>query len=165
MFDGLLVVRPGWYMTVSEFETFVAGAERRLSFAFAAAYGPELGREATAEAVAYAWEHWERISDMSNPVGYLFRVGQSKVRRYRRQRPPIAPEVSTASEHWVEPKLPAALASLSRNQRVAVVLVEGFGWTQSEVAELTGVSRSSVQKHVQRGLVKLRDGLGVVSDV
>ena len=48
-------------MAVSEFEVFVRDAERRLSFAFAAAYGPELGREATADSVAYAWEHWDRL--------------------------------------------------------------------------------------------------------
>ncbi|MFV1971265.1 MAG: RNA polymerase sigma factor [Acidimicrobiia bacterium] len=152
-------------MTVAEFEAFVRNAEGRLSFAFAAAYGPELGREATAEAVAYAWENWERLSSMSNPVGFLYRVGQSRVRRHRSSTPPVAPEVSSEREPWIEPGLPAALASLSERQRVAVVLVEGFGWTQIEVAELTGVSRSSVQKHLGRGLAKLRDGLGVESDV
>jgi DNA-directed RNA polymerase specialized sigma24 family protein len=154
----------GGWMTVGEFEAFVRDAERRLSFAFAAAYGPELGREATAEAVGYAWEHWERVGAMSNPVGYLFRVGQSRVRRYRRRRPPVAPELPDGREPWVEPGLPAALASLSQRQRVAVVLVEAFGWTQPEVAELTGVSRSSVQKHLGRGLARLRSELGVVSD-
>lgn len=152
-------------MTVVEFEAFVRNAERRLSLAFAAAYGPELGREATAEAVAYAWEYWERLAAMSNPVGYLFRVGQSRVRRHRRRRPPLAPEVPHGREHWVEPGLPAALASLSQRQRVAVVLVEGFGWTQHEVAELTRVSRSSVQKHLERGLARLRSELGVEIDV
>lgn len=151
-------------MTVAEFEAFVRVAERRLSFAFAAAYGPELGREATAEAVAYAWEHWERLSVMSNPVGYLYRVGQSRVRRHRRSRPVFAPEVSNAREPWIEPGLPVALASLSQRQRVAVVLIEGFGWTQVEVAALTGLSRSSVQKHLARGLAKLRAGLGVDAD-
>lgn len=144
---------------------FVRDAERRLSFAFAAAYGPELGREATAESVAYAWEHWDRLSAMSNPVGYLYRVGQSRVRRYRRQRTRSAPDAPTDREPWVEPGLPAALAALSQRQRLAVVLVEGFGWTQDEVAQLTGISRSSIQKHLSRGLASLRQELGVESDV
>ena len=144
---------------------FVRDAERRLSYAFAAAYGPELCREATAESVAYAWEHWDRLSVMSNPVGYLYRVGQSRVRRHRRRPTRVAPAASSGREPWVEPGLPAALAGLSQRQRQAVVLIEGFGWTQDEVAQLTGISRSSIQKHLSRGLARLRQELGVESDV
>jgi len=49
--------------------------------AFVAAYGGERGREATAESLAFAWEHWDRISRMDNAPGYLFRVGQSRTDR------------------------------------------------------------------------------------
>ncbi len=148
-----------------EFDAFVRDAEQRLSLTFAAAYGPDLGKEATAEALAYAWEHWDRLSAMTNPVGYLYRVGQSRVRRHRFRRPPVTPPVAGRHEPWIEPGLPAALATLSLRQRVAVVLIEGFGWTQPEVAALIGVSRSSVQKHLERGLLRLRSQLGVGSDV
>lgn len=147
------------------FDLFVRDTERRLSFALAAAYGPELGAEATAEALAYAWEHWERISQMTNPLGYLFRVGQSKARRYWWRRPPFAPLPPSSPDQWVEPALPEGLSRLSRNQRVAVVLIEGFEWTQREVASLLGVSRSTVQKHYERGLDRLRQILEVRSDV
>ena len=146
------------------FDGFVRSAEERLSFAFAAAYGPELGADATAEALAYAWEHWDRPRDMKNPIGYLFRVGQSKARRYRWRRSPIAPIPNTDSELWVEPRLLSALESLTRNQRTAVVLVDGFEWTQREVSDLLGISRSSVQKHYERGMGRLRAALEVSSD-
>ncbi len=148
----------------TSFDGFVRHAEQRLSFAFGAAYGPELGAEATAEALAYAWEHWDRLNGMDNPLGYLFRVGQSKVRRFRRRRPPVAPLPSEWVEPWVEPGLLSGLASLTRNQRVAVVLIAGFEWTQQEVGDLLGISRSSVQKHHERGLQRLRDVLEVTSD-
>jgi hypothetical protein len=49
--------------------------------ALAAAAGIEAGREATAEALAYGWEHWDRVGSMENPVGYLYRVGRSKARK------------------------------------------------------------------------------------
>jgi len=62
---------------------FVKETEPRLSYALAAAYGPEIGAEATADAPALAWENWQRIKGMANPAGYLFRVGQSRSRRYR----------------------------------------------------------------------------------
>lgn len=147
----------------SPFERFAEVAEQRLSLAFAAAYGPELGVEATSEALAYGWEHWDRLERMENPIGYLYRVGQSKVRRFRWRRAPIAPLPSPAADVWVEPGLLAGLQALSANQRVAVVLVEGFEWTQREVAELLGISRSSVQKHHERALSKLRHALEVGS--
>ena len=148
-----------------EFDHFVRDAERRLSYAFAAAYGPELGAEATAEAVAYAWEHWKRLREMDNPIGYLYRVGQTRVRRFRLRRPPIAPLPGRGVENWVEPRLLSAIETLSRNQRVAVVLVGAYGWTQSEVADLLGVGRTTVQKHLERGMAKLRETMEVSSNV
>lgn len=146
----------------AEFTAFVQESEPRLSFALAAAYGPDVGREATADALMYAWEHWGRVSVMSNPVGYLYRVGQTKAKRHR-HRNPICPPVTVGKEPWVEPHLPEVLMSLPERQRVVVVLVHGFDWTQREVAELLGVSRTTVERHLERGMRKLRSGLEVVS--
>jgi RNA polymerase sigma factor (sigma-70 family) len=64
----------------------------------------------------------------------------------------------------VEPALPQALQRLSERQRVCVVLVHGYGWTHQEVADLLGISPSSVQNHAQRGLARLRDAIGMVVD-
>jgi DNA-directed RNA polymerase specialized sigma24 family protein len=62
------------------FEAFVRNTEPRLRRALVAAYGPEQGRDAAAEALAYAWEHWDRLRQMANAPGYLFRVGQTRGR-------------------------------------------------------------------------------------
>jgi DNA-directed RNA polymerase specialized sigma24 family protein len=40
-------------------------------------------------------------------------------------------------------------------------LVHGFEYTHQEVADLLGISRSSVQNHVERGLARLRTELEV----
>ncbi len=141
-----------------EFEGFVADAEPKLRRALIAAYGADRGREATAEALAYAWEHWRRVATMDNPLGYLYRVGQSRTRS--RRRAPLELAVAPA-EPWFEPGLPGAIAELTEAQRVAVVLVHGFGWTHREVAELTGVQPTTVQNHVERGLAHLRASLEV----
>jgi DNA-directed RNA polymerase specialized sigma24 family protein len=90
---------------------------------------------------------------MRNAAGYLYRVGQSRTRPRRRALMELP---SPAGEPWVEPALPAALLALSEGQRTAVVLVHGFGWTLREVAELTGVRRTTVQNHLERGLARLR---------
>jgi DNA-directed RNA polymerase specialized sigma24 family protein len=144
------------------FAAFFAETEPRLRRALVAAYGPQRGRDAAAEALAYAWQHWDRVRGMANAAGYLYRVGQSKTRE--RLRPPLFPPVASSGEPWTEPDLPEALDSLSERERVAVVLIEGFGWTYREVAEVTDVSVSSVQSYRERGLQKLRAALGVNED-
>jgi len=139
------------------FEAFFRETEPRLRRALVAAYGPELGRDAASEALTYAWEHWERLSQMANLPGYLFRVGQT--RGTRRKRQPVLHDRSSWPEYQFEPGLPAALAALSERQRLAVVLVHGYGYTLQEVAELTGLRKGSVQTHAARGLARLRAAL------
>lgn len=164
---GLGVLRVYWVWEESRvlevgslsFVEFCAQAQPKLRNAFAARYGVTDGAEATAEALAYAWEHWPRLRTMDNPIGYLYRVGASKTRRIRR-RAPLLVEVPSRGIPDMEPGLPDALRSLSERQRVCVLLVSGFGWTHGEVGELLGVSATTVQNHVQRGLGKLRGRLG-----
>ncbi|WP_062380259.1 sigma-70 family RNA polymerase sigma factor [Demequina pelophila] len=144
------------------FGDFHAVAEPRLRVAFGARYGDVDGRDATAEALAYAWEHWDRVRAMDNPVGYLFRVGESKTRRIRR-RTPVMAALPPEGLPEVEPGLPAALSRLPERQRMCVVLATGLGWTYREVGELLDVSPSTVETHVRRGLEALRRRLGVES--
>ena len=144
------------------FTTFFQHVEPRLRHALIAALGQERGREATSEALAYAWEHWDRIGPMDNPAGYLYRVGRSRGRvRWRRERFNPAPAPGFPE---MEPGLPDALRSLSENQRIAVFLVHGMGWTRREVSDLLGISINSVGNHLERGLRKLRTALGVRTD-
>jgi RNA polymerase sigma-70 factor (ECF subfamily) len=145
--------------STTSFDEFCLDAQPRLRQAFVARYGYADGAEATAEALAYAWEHWDRVAGLDNPTGYLYRVGQSRTRRIRRVTPLLV-DTTTVTIPTVEPSLPAALASLSRNQRVAVTLVIGFGWSMREVGDLLGVSGSTVQNHVERGMAKLRKRIG-----
>ena len=145
----------------SAFTAFVAETEPRLRRAFTALRGPDDGREATAEALAWAWEHWSEVQEMANPAGYLYRVGASRTRgRPARLAEPIAP----ADPLGFEPGLLPALAGLSDRQRTAVVLVHGCGWTHQEVADALEVSRSSIATHVQRAMAQLRRELGVEAD-
>jgi hypothetical protein len=58
------------------FEALVESIGPRLSRAFVARYGVELGAEAFADALEWAWEHRDDHTAMENPAGYLYRVGQ-----------------------------------------------------------------------------------------
>jgi DNA-directed RNA polymerase specialized sigma24 family protein len=141
------------------FTEFVRDAEPRLKVALCSAFGADAGLEATADALAYGWENWDRVAAMQNPVGYLWGVGRNQARR---RRPRIFfYEVDYHRLPDVEPGLPAALAALSERQRLAVMLIHCFGWSLFEVAELLGLSKTTVQNHVERALAKLRKELGV----
>jgi DNA-directed RNA polymerase specialized sigma24 family protein len=145
----------------NEFKDFVEAVEPRLRRSLVAAYGFERGREATAEALAWAWEHWDQVKRMDNQTAYLFRVGQS---RSRRRKSPATFDQGDRAEPWFEPALAPALAALTERQRVAVVLIHGFDWTMREVAELMGIRITSVQTHLDRGLRNLRSMLEVTDN-
>src|SRR5580658_8288994 len=106
-----------------DFRAFVTVTEPRLHRALAASLGWDRGREATADALAYAWEHWAKIRGLANPAGYLYRVGQSSVRR---RKVPVLFERPADADIIYEPALMSLLADLPERQRVAVVLVHGF---------------------------------------
>jgi DNA-directed RNA polymerase specialized sigma24 family protein len=148
---------------VGSFTDWAVEAEPRLRQALTALFGVEEGLEATAEALAFAWERWSEVVVMENPVGYVYGAARNMGRRRLVRRPvflPVPPEQRTP---WVEPGLPSALAGLSEQQRLVVALLHGYQWTMSEVAELLGISKSTVQNHDDRGLRTLRLKLGVGS--
>ena len=153
-----------WEPTEQGFEDFVESVGPRLRHAFVARYGPDVGSEATSEALAYAWENWKRVTTLKNPAGWVYRAGQSRSRRFFR-KPTQLPVPQGSHNPTVEPELPKCLARLSDKQRTAVMLVHAFGYTVRETADLLGVSPSTVQRNAARALANLREGLGVSTHV
>jgi RNA polymerase sigma factor (sigma-70 family) len=143
------------------FEIFVEETEPRLREALSASLGSERGREATAEALAYAWEHWERVREMENPTGYLFVLGRDRGRKAARRQVVTLLPVQSSRIPWIEPGLVGALEELPERQRVVVMLLYCFEWSMGETATLLSLSKSTVQSHAERGLAKLRRRLGV----
>jgi len=146
---------------VDTFSAFVVEVEPRLRRALTATFGPQVGREAAAEALVYGWTHWDRVGAMDNPAGYLYRVGRDRGRSVRRPDYAGAVDVVVSEMPWVEPQLPGELADLPEQQRVAFTLIHGYQWTFREVAEFLGVTKSTVQTHEGRAMDRLRDRLGV----
>jgi RNA polymerase sigma factor (sigma-70 family) len=147
----------------ASFLEFARIAEPRLRYALVAAHGADRGLEAANDALVYGWRHWDRVRRMDNPIGYLYRVGQRKARRHR-TAPRADPVIPEDRPPWIEPHLSSALEALTPRQREVVVLVEAFEWTHRETAELLGITPSSVQTHLERGLDRLRTALGVTGD-
>ena len=152
----------------ARFRALVAEVEAPLRRALVAAYGPDLGREAAADALGWAWEHFARVEAMENPAGYLYRVGQSSARRaFRRAGRERSWDGALVASNGgddrppVEPALLPALARLTPNQRSAVLLVHGYRYTLAEAAAIHGCHVSTLRNHLARGMASLRLTLGV----
>ena len=132
--------------------------------ALVSTFGPEVGRDATAEALAYGFEHWDRLARMKNPTGYLYRVGQTEARRQNRLVGYL-PATPDAGLPPFEPGLAPALESLTDPQRVCVLMVHALGWPQVDAAEVLEIDVSTLRTHIYRGMAKLRTALEVTTDV
>ncbi|MDA3039637.1 MAG: sigma-70 family RNA polymerase sigma factor [Actinomycetota bacterium] len=143
-------------------EQFAQRVRPRLVRALVGSCGVDRAADAASEALAYAFEHWERVRTLENPEGYLYRVAQSRSRERRRPSLPSPVEVGLPD---IEPALIATLLRLPLTQRTAVWLVHDCGWTYRETAEAMHTSPSMVGNHLSRGLATLRRELGVEADV
>jgi RNA polymerase sigma factor (sigma-70 family) len=116
------------------------------------------------EALARAYERWERVSLMESPSGYVYRIGVN-LNRHRlrhlavRARRALAMARDSGSEEDAPDlhiQLAEALASLSRGQREAFMLVEWLGLSAEESAPILGLAPASVRSRVHRARTALR---------
>jgi len=138
------------------FTTFVATTQRRVWLPLCVEVGADTADDAVAHALAYAWQHWDRVATMANPAGYVYRTAQRQARRQRRHRTVDLPRPDDDHQPDFDPRLVDALARLTDHQRVAVFVVHGCGWTLREAAELLDVSISTLRNHLARGMAHLR---------
>lgn len=148
--------------TGSDFDAFVAEVEGRVRRALIPVAGTDAARDATVDALVHAWKRWDRVQTMANPAGYVYTVARSRL-RLPPPSPGELPEGLVDPRRFpdVEPRLARLLAELPERQRVAVYLLHGCGWSTPEVADLLGVSVSTVRNHANRALKRLRRELGV----
>jgi RNA polymerase sigma-70 factor (sigma-E family) len=133
---------------------------------------------ATAEDVvqdAYSglYRRWRWLRDKESAVAYLDRAvvnaARSQLRRRRVRdgvrlvpQPSAADSAETSALRTEEHRrVLAALAALPTRQREVLVLRYFLEKTETEIAELLGVSRGSVKQHARRGLAALARHLEV----
>ena len=150
-------------MSTHSFEQRLDEALAHLRGVLIARHGLELGADLHAEVTEYAWQHRDRLPDLDNPAGYLYRVAQSRTRRYRRwnravtlpaERPTNQRLDGLPADHDVP--LEEALARLRPDERTVVVLVHAYGYRYEEAAEFLGTSVSAVRNRLHRGMTTLR---------
>jgi len=122
--------------------------------------------ELVQDALARAYERWDQVARMSEPAGYVYRIASNlHRRRMRRRRRPVPVATSPGQ---IDPSeaidrdsdLWDALATLTREQREAIVLVELLGYDAEAAAKVLGIQPSSVRVRVHRARAKLRQILG-----
>jgi RNA polymerase sigma-70 factor (ECF subfamily) len=119
------------------------------------------------EAMARAFERWDRVLAVQSPIGYVFQIAFNLHRSWlrRAERGLRSGRVGTSTAHNVgQARLEVleALASLPRSQREALVLMEWLGFSADEAGEILGIDSSSVRGRVHRARNSLRQRFGDV---
>jgi RNA polymerase sigma-70 factor (ECF subfamily) len=151
------------------FETWYRAERPRVLAALTIVTGDrDLAMEATDEAFARAYERWRRVSAMTNPTGWLYRVALNQVRRLARRRafesrlrfrlasPPPDAMVSSDVDLW------AAIGALPNRQRHALVLRYVADLPEVEVSRIMGITRGAVSSAASKARSNLEQGLGPV---
>jgi DNA-directed RNA polymerase specialized sigma24 family protein len=142
----------------------IAAARRALI----SGYGPAVGAEAADDMAVWAFANVDRLETVKNRAGYLYRVGRTCARRIKRVH-----DRNSGDSTWrlntpdhsdavvVSIELGDAMASLSRMQRSAVLLCDGYGYPLGEAAAVLCCSVSTLRNHRNRGLKRLRQAMHI----
>lgn len=144
---------------LDRFSEFVAQHEARLRESLMATCGGDAGREAAVEALLFAWDNLDRLEPTAEPLSHLYTVGLASARDGRTTSKPVFDRVETALIPDVDPDLPDSLSRLPEPERVPVVLVHGFQWTQPAVAALLGLGAATAKGYLERGMERLSSEL------
>jgi RNA polymerase sigma-70 factor (ECF subfamily) len=129
------------------------------------------GNRAEAEELAQdaflkVWERWDRVADMEEPTGYLYRTAMNLFRkRYRRAvlalRKTVSEELRRDEFATVEDRsiVARALVGLAPRQRAALVLTELIGFSSEEAGHMLGVNPGTVRALASQGRAAMKQRL------
>jgi len=120
------------------------------------------------DAFLIAWQRWDRVTGMDDPVGYLYRTAMNLFRkRYRRtmlavrRTVGLAPSTDDFSDADDRHVVRHVLAGLPPRQRAALVLTELLGFTSKEAGDALGVTDATIRSLTRHG----RDAFRKVMEV
>lgn len=138
-----------------------------LRFATALTGDPDLAKDLVQEVLIRVSGRWQEIGELDRPEAYIRKMVVNEYLSWRRQSWRLIP--SGVSSHltgrpspdladgYIERQaLLAELAKLSGRQRTALVLRYYEGYSDEEIAEVMGCTRSTVRGHVFKALAALR---------
>jgi RNA polymerase sigma-70 factor, ECF subfamily len=151
--------------TAPSFEDFYEASFRRLFTALCLVTGNRHEAEEIAQdAFLRVYERWDRVRNLEDPTGYLFRVGMNLFRsRYRRTllglrrelllAPAATDELETIETHDEMVRL---LQGLDPKQRAAVLLTAILDYSAEEAGRILGIRASSVRSLTTRARARMK---------
>jgi RNA polymerase sigma factor (sigma-70 family) len=124
---------------------------------------PHEAEEITQDAFVALFERWDRVSEMDDPIGYLYRTAFNRWKRLgRRAARQVRETIGSAPPDAYGPvddraAIDRALAALTPRQRAAIVLTELLGYGSKDAATILGVRDSTVRALASQGRAVLRD--------
>lgn len=124
----------------------------------------EAAADAVQEAFVKAHLHWRRIESYDDPVGWIRRVAINQLRddhrrlgRKQRAEERLKVDQRPATVDWSDgTDITALLATLPRQQRLALALFYVEGLSVAEVARTLRISDGAVKFHLHQGRDRLR---------
>jgi RNA polymerase sigma-70 factor (ECF subfamily) len=141
------------------FEDWYRAEHARLVTLITAVVGDaDRGRDAVDDALARAYERWDRVSLMASPTAWTYRVALNVARRRARRqaiearllgrsRPELVP--GPTGELWL------VVAELPVRQREAVLLRHVAQMTEAEIADVMGIKRGTVSSTLRAAYQRL----------
>jgi len=109
------------------------------------------------------WERWDRIDEIDDPRGYLFRVALNgfrmrarAARRATRRLAPIVASPDPFDEVDLREDVRSMLLELSPRQRAALVLLDLYDYGSEDAARIMGIRPSTVRALASQGRAVLR---------
>ncbi|MFI0445382.1 SigE family RNA polymerase sigma factor [Actinomadura sp. 6N118] len=148
------------------FDAFFAGHYRELArFAYLLTGEPDAADDITAEALAEAWKHWNRVSSADRPLAYVRRIvanlAADRTARLVRERRSWRLWGLGRSDRTEQPDtagavdLREALLQLPARKRACIVLRYYYGLSERETASTLGIAVGTVKSQSSRGLEEL----------
>jgi len=149
---------------IRDFEEFYTANRGRLFTALCLVTGNRHeAEEITQDAFLQVFERWDRVSEMDDPEGYVFRVGMNQFRnRYKRARLALrrafSPSRTTDELDAIETRdeVVRLLQALTPRERAAVVLTAIVDLSADEAGRLLGIRASTVRALTTRARANLR---------
>ena len=156
-------------------DAFFIANHRKISRKLAVLFSGDISHaeDVTQEAFILAYRSWPRISQMTNPYGYVaivaWRLGLRWLRRQRREREKCAQQIASAYTADMAPEaglrldLRRALDLLPEQQQMLVGL-SLLGYGNREIGEILGIPPGTVGSRLHRARKNLGRLLGEAGD-
>ena len=150
------------------FEAFFQAEARTLFRRLCAVTGNSAeAEEIMQDAFLALWERWDRVDEIQDPTGYLYRTAMNVFRKRSRRAAlalrrtiSLAADPSPFSEIDEQQDAVAALAELTPRQRAALVLTDVMDYSSEEAGRALGVTAGTVRGLASRAREALRRQMG-----